>query len=126
MNPKLTAERLQRRAIVYIRQSTPHQVLHHLEGQRRQYDLQDYARQLGFQQVAVIDEDLGRSGSGLVERSGFQQLLDAVVSGGVGAIFCLEASRLARNGREWHGLIEFCGLTGTVIVDPDGSTIPAW
>jgi hypothetical protein len=124
MIPKLTAERLQRGAMVYIRQSTPGQVLHHQESQRRQYALQDHARQLGFQRVAVIDEDLGRSGSGLVERSGFQQLVGAVCAGGVGAVFCIEASRLARNGREWHHLIELCGMTGTVIVDPDGSYDP--
>jgi DNA invertase Pin-like site-specific DNA recombinase len=120
MNPKLTAERLERGAIVYIRQSTPGQVLHHREGRRRQYALEDHARQLGFQRVAVIDEDLGRSGSGLVERTGFQQLVGAVCAGAVGAVFCIEASRLARNGREWHHLIELCGMTGTVIVDPDG------
>ena len=78
MNPKLTVERLERGAIVYIRQSTPGQVLHHQEGRRRQYALEDQARQLGFQRVSVVDEDLGRSGSGLVERAGFQQLVGAV------------------------------------------------
>ncbi len=124
MNPKLTAERLERGATVYIRQSTPSQVLHHLESQRRQYALEQDARQLGFQRVAVIDEDLGRSGSGLVERAGFQQLVAAVCAGAVGAVFCIEASRLARNGREWHSLIEFCGLMGTLIVDPDGMYDP--
>jgi len=125
MNPKLTAERLERGAIVYIRQSTPGQVLHHQEGRRRQYALEDQARQLGFQRVSVIDEDLGRSGSGLVERAGFQQLVGAVCAGAVGAVFCLEASRLARNGREWHYLIEWCGMTETVIVDPDGVYDPS-
>jgi len=124
MNPKLTAERLERGATVYIRQSTPSQVLHHQESQRRQYALEQHARQLGFQRVAVIDEDLGRSGSGLVERSGFQQLVAAVCAGAVGAVFCIEASRLARNGREWHSLIELCGLMGTLIVDPDGMYDP--
>lgn len=120
MNPKLTAERLERGAIVYIRQSTPNQVQHHEEGRRRQYAMQDHARQLGFQLITVIDGDLGRSGSGLVERAGFEQLVGAVCAGSVGAVFCLEASRLARNGREWHSLIDLCGMTGTVIVDPDG------
>jgi DNA invertase Pin-like site-specific DNA recombinase len=85
MNPKLTAERLERGAMVYVRQSTPGQVLHHQESRRRQYALEDHARQLGFQQVAVIDDDLGRSGSGLVERAGFQQLVAAVCAGAVGA-----------------------------------------
>jgi DNA invertase Pin-like site-specific DNA recombinase len=120
MNPKLTAERLDRGAIVYVRQSTLNQVLHHKEGKQRQYALQDHAHELGFQRVDVIDEDLGRSGSGMVERTGFEQLVGAVCAGAVGAVFCLEASRLARNGREWHRLIDLCGMTGTVIVDPDG------
>ncbi|HET6218283.1 MAG TPA: recombinase family protein [Acidobacteriaceae bacterium] len=117
---KLTAERLERGAMIYIRQSTPGQVLHHQESQRRQYGLQDRARELGFQQITVIDEDLGRSASGLVTRTGFEQLLGAICAGSAGAIFCIEASRLARNGREWHHLIDLCGLAGTVIVDPDG------
>jgi DNA invertase Pin-like site-specific DNA recombinase len=125
LNPKLTAERLQRGAIVYIRQSTPGQVLHHQEGRRRQYALKDHAHQLGFSQVTVIDEDLGRSGSGLVERSGFQHVVGAVCAGTVGAVFCLEASRLARNCREWHHLIELCGMTGTVLADPDGIYDPS-
>jgi DNA invertase Pin-like site-specific DNA recombinase len=125
MNPKLTAERVDRGAIVYVRQSTPGQVLHHKEGQRRQYALREQAHQLGFRQVAVIDDDLGCSGSGLVERNGFQQLVGTVCAGAVGAIFCLEASRLARNGREWHHLIELCGMTDTVIVDPDGIYDPS-
>src|SRR5579864_8764341 len=120
MNSKLTAERLSRRAIVYVRQSSPGQVIHHQESQRRQYALADRARELGFKNVAVIDDDLGRSGSGLVERPGFQRLVGEVCSGEIGAIFCIEASRLARNGRDWHHLIELCGLVGAVIVDPDG------
>jgi DNA invertase Pin-like site-specific DNA recombinase len=125
MNPKLTAEHLKRQAVVYIRQSTPNQVHYHLEGQRLQYALQDRALQLGFQQVTVIDDDLGRSALGLVERRGFDQLVSAVCTGAVGAILCLEASRLARNGREWHGLIEFCGITRTLIVDPEAIYDPA-
>src|SRR4051812_22029567 len=104
--PKLTAERLLRKAVVYVRQSSPNQVLHHQESQRRQYGLVDRARELGFQQVTVIDEDLGRTGSGLVERPGFQRLVAEVCSGEVSAVFCIEASRLARNGRDWHHLIE--------------------
>jgi DNA invertase Pin-like site-specific DNA recombinase len=125
MNPKLTAEHWERQAIVYIRQSTPYQMRHHLEGQRLQYALQDRARQLGFQQVTVIDDDMGCSGLGLVDRSGFDQLLSAVSTEAVGAIFCLEASRLARNGREWQHLIEFCGITGTLIADAEAIYDPA-
>lgn len=92
--PKLTAERLARKALVYIRQSKPHQVLHHQESRRRQYELGDRARELGFQQVDVIDADLGRTGSGLVERPGFQRLVGEVCSGEVGAVFCIEASTI--------------------------------
>jgi len=119
-NTKVTADHLRRRAIVYIRQSSPIQVANNLESQRRQYALADQARQLGFQQVEVIDEDLGRSGSGQVDRPGFARLVAEVCDGNVGAIFCIEASRLARNGRDWHHLIELCGLVRALVVDPDG------
>jgi DNA invertase Pin-like site-specific DNA recombinase len=68
----------------------------------------------------VIDDDLGRSGSGLVDRPGFQKLVAEVCAGEVGAVFCVEASRLARNGRDWHHLVELCGMAGTVLVDTDG------
>jgi len=125
MNPKLTNERLGRRAIVYVRQSSLGQVLHHQESQLRQYGLADRARELGFKDIAVIDDDLGRSGSGLVERPGFQRLVVEVCSGEVGAILCIEASRLARNGRDWHHLIELCGMTSAVVIDPDGVYDPA-
>jgi DNA invertase Pin-like site-specific DNA recombinase len=120
MNAKLTPERLLKKAIVYVRQSTASQLIHNQESQRLQYGLVDRARTSGFQNVIVIDEDLGRTGSGLVERPGFQRLLAEVCSGDVGAVFCLEASRLARNGRDWHHLIELCAMLGAVLVDPDG------
>ena len=120
MHPKLTIELLKRRAVVYIRQSSPGQVVHNLESQRRQCGLADHARQLGFQEVQVIDEDLGRSGSGKVERPGFERLVAEVCSEEVGAVLCIEASCLARSGRDWHHLIEICGLVRTVVVDPDG------
>ena len=118
--PKLTPERLARRAIVYIRQSKPMQVIHNQESQRLQYRLVERARELGFAQVTAIDEDLGRTACGLVERPGFERLVGEVCSGEVGAVFCIEASRLARNGREWHHLIELCGMVGAVVVDLDG------
>lgn len=75
---------------------------------------------MGFASVATIDDDLGRSGSGLVERPGFQKLVASVCSGSVGAVFCIEASRLARNGRDWHHLIDLCALVGSLLIDPDG------
>lgn len=120
MNTKLTPERLSRRAIVYIRQSSAVQVMHNQESQRRQYGLQQHARELGFRDVVVVDEDLGKSGSGLVDRPGFQRVVADICTGEVGAIFCIEASRLARNGRDWHHLIELCGMVGAVVIDPDG------
>ena len=98
MHPKITPEHLSRGAVVYIRQSTMGQVVEHTESQRRQYALADSARTYGFVAVTVIDDDLGRSGSGLVERPGFQKLVASVCSGSVGAVFCIEASALLGTG----------------------------
>jgi len=120
---KITPDHLTRGAYVYIRQSTADQLLHNHESRRRQYGLADRARQLGWSDVVVIDEDLGRSGSG-ISRPGFERLLAAICEGRVGAVLAIEASRLARNGRDWHTLIEFCGLVGTLIVDEDGAYDP--
>jgi DNA invertase Pin-like site-specific DNA recombinase len=116
---KITADHLSRGAFVYIRQSTADQLVHNQESQRRQYGLADRAKQLGWVTVEVVDDDLGRSGGG-VTRPGFERLLAAICEARVGAVFAIEASRLARNGRDWHTLIEFCGLVGTIIVDEDG------
>jgi DNA invertase Pin-like site-specific DNA recombinase len=124
MQPKITPDHLGRGAAVYVRQSTMGQVSEHTESQRRQYALAESARSLGFASVTVIDDDLGRSGSGLVERPGFQKLVAAVCSGSIGAVFCIEASRLARNGRDWHHLIDLCALVGTLVIDPDGTYDP--
>ena len=120
MTSKLLPAHLQRRATIYVRQSTPAQLLLNRESRIQQYKLADYAAELGFRQVETIDDDLGRSGSGLVERPGFQRLVAEVCAGNVGAVFCLEASRLARNGRDWHHLIDLCGLVGTLLIDPEG------
>jgi excisionase family DNA binding protein len=116
---KITPDHLARQAIVYIRQSTADQVANNLESQRRQYNLPERARQLGWSDVAVIDDDLGRSGGGIA-RPGFEKLLAAICEGRVGAVVSVEASRLARNGRDWYTLLEFCGLVGTLILDEDG------
>src|SRR5215469_6934233 len=116
---KITPEHLGRAAFVYVRQSTSDQLLNNHESRRRQYGLVDRARALGWSMVEVIDDDLGRSGSG-VSRPGFEKLLAAICEGRVGAVVSIEASRLARNGRDWHTLLEFCGLVGTLIVDEDG------
>src|SRR5436190_14666903 len=120
---KITPDHLTRSAYVYIRQSTADQLLQHTESRQRQYGLADRARQFGWSDVVVIDDDLGRSGSG-ISRPGFERLLAAICEGRVGAVLAIEASRLARNGRDWHTLIEFCGLVGTLIVDEDGAYDP--
>src|SRR5262252_9396353 len=120
MNPKIRPEHLARGAAVYIRQSSMGQVTEHTESKRRQYSLAESAREMGFASVITIDDDLGRSGSGLVPRPGFQKLVASVCSGSVGAVFGIEASRLARNGRDWHHLIDLCALVGSVVIDPDG------
>src|SRR3954471_15582973 len=120
MSPKIGTEHLARGAVVYVRQSTMTQVLGNLESQKRQYTLAEAARATGFAAVTVIDEDLGRSGSGLSLRPGFQRLVAEVCAGAVGAVYCIEASRLARNGRDWHHLVDLCALTGALIVDPEG------
>ena len=92
----LPAAVLTRKAVVYIRQSTQAQVQSNLESQRRQYELVDVARQRGFREIEVIDEDLGRSASGLVARPGFERLVAGLCGGEVGAVLCFDASRLAR------------------------------
>jgi len=111
---------LRRKAVVYVRQSTQAQVETNLEGRRRQYELADLARRKGFRTVEVIDDDLGRSASGMVLRPGFERLVAALCAGEVGAVLCFDASRLARNGRDWHHLLELCGLVEARVIDWDG------
>ena len=116
----LPAAVLKRKAVVYIRQSTQAQVQTNLESQRRQYELVDVARRRGFRDVEVIDDDLGRSASGMVARPGFERLVAWLCAGEVGAVLCFDASRLARNGRDWHHLLELCGLVEARVIDLDG------
>ena len=120
----LTAEHRERAAYVYIRQSSDFQVQNHVERQRLQYGLADYAKELGFRTIEVIDEDLGVSGGG-VHRSGFDALLEAVCKGMVGLVLAIEASRLTRNGREWHTLLDFCAIVGCLVGDRDRLYDPA-
>lgn len=116
----LPAAVLRRKAVVYVRQSTQTQVQTNLESKRRQYDLVAEARRRGFAQVEVIDDDLGRSASGMVARPGFDRLVAWLCAGEVGAVLCFDASRLARNGRDWHHLLELCGLVEARVIDLDG------
>lgn len=111
---------LQRKAVVYVRQSTQAQVELNTESRRRQYELVEVARRRGFRTVDVIDDDLGRSASGMVARPGFDKLVAALCAGEVGAVLCFDASRLARNGRDWHHLLELCGLVEARVIDLDG------
>ena len=117
---KIQRSHQERLAVVYVRQSSMHQVQHNLESQGRQYELAELARQLGFAAVTIIDEDQGRSGSGSVERSGFSRLLDLMFQRQVGAVLALEASRLARNNRDWHHLVDLCAAAETLVIDHDG------
>src|SRR5215210_603328 len=111
---------LKRKAVVYVRQSTPAQVQTNLESQRRQYELVAEAKRQGFRDIEVIDDDLGRSASGMVARPGFERLVAWLCAGEVGAVLCLDASRLARHGRDWHHLLELCGLVEARVIDLDG------
>jgi DNA invertase Pin-like site-specific DNA recombinase len=120
MQSKITSNHLSRQAYIYVRQSSISQVKDHQESQRLQYKIAQRAQQLGWKQPVIIDEDLGRSGSGSSLRPGFSQLLTSVCEDKVGAIFCLEASRLARNNREWYQLVDFCAVVKTLIIDFDG------
>src|SRR5512133_1307114 len=116
---KITPEHLAREAYVYVRQSTAGQLLNNPESRRRQYALVARARSLGWENVIVIDDDLGRSGDGQV-RPGFERLLAAICAGAAGAVLAIEASRLARNGRDWHTLLEFCAFVNSLFIAEDG------
>jgi DNA invertase Pin-like site-specific DNA recombinase len=120
MPAKITPRHLERAAYIYVRQSTLTQVNENLESQRRQYALATRAQALGWARVEVVDEDLGRSGSGRDRRPGFERLVSAVCLEQVGGVFALEASRLARNNRDWYHLVDLCGLTSTLMIDGEG------
>jgi len=116
---KITAEHQQRRACVYVRQSSVFQVLHHRESTERQYHLRERALELGWAPAAItiLDEDQGQSATSAQHRQGFQRLVAEVAAGEVGLVLMLEASRLARSGADWHRLIELCSLAQTLIAD---------
>ncbi|MHB1640970.1 MAG: recombinase family protein [Candidatus Dormibacteria bacterium] len=126
-NSKITPFHLQRQALVYVRQSTASQVENNQESTQRQYALAAKAVELGWtrDQVTVIDEDLGVSGSGSADRSGFARLTAEVALGHVGIVLGLEVSRLARNNADWYRLLDLCGVTDTLIGDADGLYHPA-
>ena len=124
---KITSQHLQRDAYLYIRQSTPRQVVENTESTQRQYALRDRAVALGWplDRIHVLDSDLGKSGSQSAGRDGFQRLVSEVALGKAGMVMGLEVSRLARNSADWHRLIELCSLAGALILDEDGIYDPA-
>jgi DNA invertase Pin-like site-specific DNA recombinase len=127
MVQQVTTQHVQRLACLYVRQSTLQQVLENRESTARQYALQQRAVALGWssEQILVIDQDLGQSGTSAVDRAGFQRLVAEVGLGNVGLVMGLEVSRLARSSSDWHRLLEICALTGTLILDEDGLYDPA-
>src|SRR5436190_23112241 len=124
---KITARHLSRQAMLYVRQSTLHQVLENTESTARQYALRERAIALGWptERVVVIDQDLGQSGASAVDREGFQRLVAEVGLGHVGLVMGLEVSRFARSSLDWHHLLELCSMTGTLILTEEGLYDPA-
>ncbi|HWP14607.1 MAG TPA: recombinase family protein, partial [Xanthobacteraceae bacterium] len=127
MTMKIAERHLSRQACIYIRQSTLAQVRFNQESTDRQYNLMNKARSLGWseQQIRVLDRDLGQSGAAANTRADFKSLVGDVAMGHVGAIFSLEASRLARSNHDWHRLLELCAITDTLVIDEDGCYNPA-
>jgi DNA invertase Pin-like site-specific DNA recombinase len=127
MSTKIVEHHREKPAYVYVRQSTLGQVRHHQESTERQYALRDKAMELGWGQerIRILDRDLGKSGAHTTGREDFKSLVADVATGEVGAVFALEASRLARSSLEWHRLIELCAMMGTLVIDEDGCYDPA-
>jgi len=117
MTEKVTSSHLQRPAVVYVRQSTPQQVCSNEESRRWQYAMKDRLRELGWSQVEIIDDDLGRTASGTTQRPGFERMVTRVSLGEIGAVAAREVSRFARNNREWYPLLEICGIVNTLLID---------
>ena len=119
MSEKIRAQHLERKAILYVRQSSAYQVTHNLESQKLQYAMEERLRQLGWREIEVVDEDLGRSAAGTVARAGFERMVAEVCLGKVGAVAAREVSRFARNSREWQQLVEACRVVDTVLIDQE-------
>lgn len=119
MSDKIQAQHLERKAMLYVRQSCAYQVIHNPESQKLQYAMQERLRQLGWREIEVVDEDLGRSAAGTVARAGFERMVAEVCLGRVGAVAAREVSRFARNSREWQHLVEVCRVVDTLLIDQD-------
>src|SRR5207302_2957877 len=118
MSEKIRPHHLERKAILYVRQSSAHQVLHNRESSALQYAMRDRLTALGWFEIEVIDDDLGRSAAGGVQRAGFERMVAEVCLGKVGAVCAREVSRCARNSRDWQQL-EMCRVVDTVLVDQE-------
>ena len=119
ISDKLRPHHLERKALLYVRQSSAHQVLHNRESSALQYAMRDRLTALGWSEIEVIDDDLGRSAAGGVQRAGFERMVAEVCLGKVGAVCAREVSRFARNSRDWQQLIEMCRVVDTVLVDQE-------
>jgi DNA invertase Pin-like site-specific DNA recombinase len=119
MSEKIRAQHLARKAILYVRQSSAFQVAHNVESQRLQYAMRERLEQLGWHDIEVVDEDLGRSAAGTVTRNGFEGMVAEVCLGRVGAVAAREVSRFARNSREWQQLVEVCRVVDTLLIDQE-------
>ena len=119
MSEKIRPHHLERKAILYIRQSSPHQVLHNRESSALQYTMRDRLIALGWGEIETIDDDLGRSAAGGVARAGFERMVAEVCLGKVGAVAAREVSRFARNSRDWQHLIEMCRVVDTMLIDQE-------
>ena len=119
MSEKITSHHLDRKAILYVRQSKPNQVIHNQESRLLQYAMRQRLQEFGWSEIEVIDDDLGRSASGVVDRVGFQRMVAEVCLGKVGAVAAREVSRFARNSRDWQQLIEMCRVVDTVLIDQE-------
>ena len=124
---KIAEQHLSRVACIYIRQSTQGQVRFNQESTERQYNLKNKAQSLGWspERIRILDRDLGQSGARTTNREDFKSLVSEVAMGHVGAIFSLEASRLARSNKDWHRLLELCAITSTLVIDEDGCYDPS-
>ena len=124
MSDKIRRHHLDRRAILYVRQSSSHQVLHNRESRALQYAMRERLVALGWSEIEIIDDDLGRSAAGNVLRAGFERMVAEVCLGKVGAVAAREVSRFARNSRDWQQLIEMCRVVDTVLIDQETIYLP--
>jgi DNA invertase Pin-like site-specific DNA recombinase len=121
---KIRPHHLERKAILYVRQSSAHQVLHNRESSALQYAMRDRLTALGWSTIEIVDDDLGRSAAGGVARTGFERMVAEVCLGKVGAVAAREVSRFARNSRDWQQLIEMCRVVDTVLIDQEAVYAP--